>query len=174
MVPSVDRSAVLYTRSSSESVCPPQILRHTLNAKFFKACATPGLGSYRLPALTRKVSAVVGWPWSTAATLTPETFASTTVANERARRFAVDARVASISAGKALDSTTHTGWSIFLAEVKFPRSSPYLSDAVYVSKTHSTIPCTSITSMQMNRMLKFPPNTRTRLIVCHGRRRRLS
>jgi hypothetical protein len=57
----------------------------TLNAKFFKAWATPGLFSNLLPALTKKVTAEVGCPLSTAATLTPLA-ESTTVAKERARR----------------------------------------------------------------------------------------
>lgn len=69
----------------------------TLKAKFFKACATPGCGSYRLPALTRKVTAVVGWPLSMAATFMPDALESTTVANERARRLAVDAREANMT-----------------------------------------------------------------------------
>ena len=47
------------------------------------------MGSYRLPALTRKVTAVVGSPLSTAATFTPAL--STTVANLRALRAMRDA-----------------------------------------------------------------------------------
>ena len=56
-----------------------------MKAKFFKAWATPGLFSNLLPALTKKVTAEVGWPLSIAATLTPLA-ESTTVAKERARR----------------------------------------------------------------------------------------
>ena len=59
--------------------------RRTLKAKFLKACATPGLFSNLLPALTKKVTAEVGWPLSMAATLTPLA-ESTMVAKERARR----------------------------------------------------------------------------------------
>lgn len=62
-------------------------MRRTLNAYPLSACATPGFDSYLLPALTRKVTADVGSPLSTAATFTPAV--STTVANDRARRDAV-------------------------------------------------------------------------------------
>ena len=56
----------------------------TLKAKFFRACATPGLGSYLLPALIRKVTADVGWLLSMAATLNPAL--STAVSKVRAMR----------------------------------------------------------------------------------------
>jgi len=58
--------------------------KRTLKAKFLRAFATPSLGSNRLPAFTKTVTDVVGWLWSTAATLTP--VVSTTVAKERAMR----------------------------------------------------------------------------------------
>ena len=54
----------------------------TLNAKLERVWATPGLDSYRLPALSNTVTLDVGWPLSTAATLKPGE-ASTTVAKPR-------------------------------------------------------------------------------------------
>jgi hypothetical protein len=54
----------------------------TLNAKFFNACATPGLLSNLLPAFTTTLIDVVGCPLSIPATLTPD--ASETVAYVRA------------------------------------------------------------------------------------------
>ena len=54
----------------------------TLNAKLERVWATPGLDSYRLPALSNTVTLDVGWPLSTAATLKPGA-ASTTVAKPR-------------------------------------------------------------------------------------------
>ena len=67
---------------------------HTLKAKFWRACATPGLFSNLLPPLTRKVTEDVASPLSTAATLTPED--STTVANDLTALRAADVLAASI------------------------------------------------------------------------------
>jgi hypothetical protein len=61
--------------------------KHTLKAKFFRALATPGFGSYLLPALMRTVTADLGWLLSTTATLRPAL--STAVAKERAIRWTV-------------------------------------------------------------------------------------
>lgn len=97
MVLRVDRLSVLYyhspqlekERKKTPSHVGTRIPEHTLKAYPLSACATPGLDSYLLPALTRKVTAEVGSPLSRAATLTPAV--STTVANVRARRDALRA-----------------------------------------------------------------------------------
>lgn len=83
-------------RNVSCQICDNKARLLTLKAKFLRAWATPGLFSNRLPALTRNVTAAVGWPWSSAATLTPAD--STTVAKLRTIRDAlrVDALAASI------------------------------------------------------------------------------
>lgn len=87
-------SAFRISASINLDTVAPQL---TLNAKFLSAFATPGFGSNLLPALIRKVTAEVGWLWSTAATFRPAE--STTVANVRPRRDTfrtVDALAASI------------------------------------------------------------------------------
>ena len=66
-----------------------------------RACATPALGSKRLPAFTRSVTEEVGWPTSTAATLTPAE--SATVANEREMRW-------TLRAAEALDASIAVNW----------------------------------------------------------------
>ena len=59
-----------------------KVMLRTLKAKLERVWATPGLDSYRLPALSNTVTLDVGWPLSTAATLKPGE-ASTTVAKPR-------------------------------------------------------------------------------------------
>lgn len=83
-VPNAERFPVLYRPHPSQFtvLLNKTLVVRTLNAKFERTWARPGLVSYRLPAFRRTVTVEVGWPLSREATLTPPA-ASTTVAKER-------------------------------------------------------------------------------------------